>query len=809
MIAPAPGTDHAPTALRTRLLKAGYSPLPIMGKRPPFDSWQNKHDTNPGEIALWESLYKNAQSTGFLTRTTPTLDIDITDPDAAEAVGELVRDRFEERGYILTRIGNAPKRAIPFRTNDAFKKITINLIAANGSEQKIEMLADGQQVVGFGIHPDTNKPYTWHGGEPGAIAHDDLPYIDETTARRLLDDIGNLLVRGYGYQLATARPRKSNGEDDARTGAADWNYLIENIRTGRELHDTTRDVAAKLVASGTKGGAAVNILRGLMETTNAPHDERWQQRYDDIPRLVRSAEDKLAESKPKRTAEHATKGNGKEVHSWDDPDISLLDDRRGDLPKFPLRVFSVRLQQVIKRNAKGAGVTPAHVAVPLIGITSGIIGFARRIMATGSWLQPMTCWTVLVGYSGTGKTPGLNVTKRAVRQIERLGRENELKRQCEHETKKAKAKALYDKWKAEVEEAVENGTPAPQMPPEAVDPGKYIPVRLAVADGTVERLAELLQARPHGIVLLRDELSALFMNMSRYSGGQDDEFWLEAWNGDHYNVERMNRTLALDHLLIGMVGGMQPDKLVKSFEGDHDGKYSRVLFAWPDEPTWQGLNNEADEIDADIQNILSRVNRLAEYADGHLVKLVAPLDAEATEEFAQFAQFAQREKNAFEGREREWFAKATAHVLRLAGTITYLEWGLTLDLNKPDAITKATISAAITLVMDYFWPHARACLRQIGLTEKHANARRTLLWMRAKGKQEVSREDIRRDALSQRLDAKETTDLLTSLCGSGWLREEITPAGPLGGKPVRRWLANPILLKHPVAQTALTAETHP
>jgi hypothetical protein len=34
---------------------------------------------------------------------------------------------------------------------------------------------------------------------------------------------------------------------------------------------------------------------------------------------------------------------------------------------------------------------------------------------------------------------------------------------------------------------------------------------------------------------------ALFLNMSRYSGGTDAEFWLEAWCGGHYRVERMNR----------------------------------------------------------------------------------------------------------------------------------------------------------------------------------------------------------------------------------------------------------------------------
>jgi hypothetical protein len=71
----------------------------------------------------------------------------------------------------------------------------------------------------------------------------------------------------------------------------------------------------------------------------------------------------------------------------------------------------------------------------------------------------------------------------------------------------------------------------------------------------------------------------------------------------------------------------------------------------------------------------------------------------------------------------------------------------------------------------------------------------------------VSREDIRRDALGQRLDAAQTDDLLKGLCASGWLREEVTRPGPQGGKPVRRWLVNPKLHNHPTAQTALTAET--
>jgi hypothetical protein len=407
----------------------------------------------------------------------------------------------------------------------------------------------------------------------------------------------------------------------------------------------------------------------------------------------------------------ATASVSSSPHSWDDPDISILDDRRGDLPAFPLDVFTNEMQALIERNAKGAGVTNAHVAVPLIGIVSGLIGMSCRVKVSSSWYSPLTCWTIVIGISGTGKTPGINVSRRALKLIERLGQPEENKRRRDHETRKAAAKAVCDKWKEAVEDAIQHNKTPPDMPQAAVDPGKYIAARLFVADSTIERLAELLHARSQGLILVRDELAALFMNMSRYSGGQDNEFWLESWNGDHFNVERKNSgSLSIDHLLIGMVGGMQPDKLVASFKGDQDGQYARVLFAWPEEPQWGGINNDAVEVDDAILNILMRADNLAEFEDDQLIPYSLPLDEEAAETFATFAHFTHQERKILEGRERDWFAKATAHALRLAGTLTYMEWGLTTN-PRPESINVRTMAAAITLVRDYFWPHARACRR--------------------------------------------------------------------------------------------------
>jgi hypothetical protein len=283
---------NGPAALRKQLRRAGFVPLPVIGKAPPLEGWSLKTETNDGEIDLWSSLYHYAPSTGVSTQKLPAIDLDILNEEAAEAAEALVRERFEEKGYILVRIGRAPKRAIPFRTDSPFKKITVNLTARNGDTgQKIELLADGQQLVAFGTHPDTGKPYRWHGGEPGEITREELPYIHEAEARQLVNDVADLLCREHGYERAKARPKKeTNGINDGG-GSADWGFLVENIRAGRDLHDSLRDLAAKLVRSGMSAGAAVNFLRGLMdETPEGARDERWKDRRGDISRLVDSAQ---------------------------------------------------------------------------------------------------------------------------------------------------------------------------------------------------------------------------------------------------------------------------------------------------------------------------------------------------------------------------------------------------------------------------------------------------------------------------------------------------------------------------------------
>lgn len=78
------------------------------------------------------------------------------------------------------------------------------------------------------------------------------------------------------------------GEQDERL-----RILTSNIIRGEGLHDSLNMIAASMVASGAKGGAVVNLLRGLMDASLAPKDDRWLARYNDIPRSVSTAQDKF------------------------------------------------------------------------------------------------------------------------------------------------------------------------------------------------------------------------------------------------------------------------------------------------------------------------------------------------------------------------------------------------------------------------------------------------------------------------------------------------------------------------------------
>ncbi len=291
-----------PADIRRALLAAGFSPIPTRGKKPAFDEWQKNLETNDAEIQLWSSMWPDATNTGILTKFTPAIDIDIMVADAAAAIEELAREQFAEHGDILVQFGNAPKRAMLLRTDEPFKKIVGLFTAPDGSEHKIEILGDGQQIVVHGIHPDILKAYSWHGGEPWKTPREQLPYAREGDLQTFLDKSTRVLVENFGFQVKRRTKQKANADGASILNGprerSDWGALFAQILGGQSLHDSIVELAASFTAIGLSEATAIERVRSLMDASNAPKDERWRERYDDIPRAVRTAREKFRKSTP-------------------------------------------------------------------------------------------------------------------------------------------------------------------------------------------------------------------------------------------------------------------------------------------------------------------------------------------------------------------------------------------------------------------------------------------------------------------------------------------------------------------------------
>lgn len=95
------------------------------------------------------------------------------------------------------------------------------------------------------------------------------------------------------YIRSSSHVDTATGEVIERQPSERHAELIRRILQGDVYHDSLRDLAASFCASGMHTGAAVNHLKALMQASSAPHDQRWNERYKQIPQLVRTAQSKF------------------------------------------------------------------------------------------------------------------------------------------------------------------------------------------------------------------------------------------------------------------------------------------------------------------------------------------------------------------------------------------------------------------------------------------------------------------------------------------------------------------------------------
>jgi len=355
-------------------------------------------------------------------------------------------------------------------------------------------------------------------------------------------------------------------------------------------------------------------------------------------------------------------------------------------------------------------------------------------------------------------------------------------------------------WKEAVKAAIKEGDTPPDKPKEAdAGPPPHVP-RLVVNDATIERLGAILANQPRGVLQLRDELAGWLQGMQRYSGaGSDRAFWLEAYGGRGFTVERMGREpLTVDRLTIGVLGGIQPNRLKSLlFKSDDDGLLARFLPIWPEPAPLKRPSTWADEdlMRRVIEKLLT-LNLMTDEHDQQRPWIVGFTD-DARDLMDEFRKSVRQWEDAADGLMLSFVGKLPGLTARLSLVLAFLDWA-SEGADEPHQITVQHFGRAAHLVEVYILPMARRAYADADAPKAERAARRLVSIIREQGwSRFTSSEVLRLDRAG--LGTKAALDpALDMLLDGDVIRAVPVPAGPQGGRPPRLYSVNPAVAGGPL-----------
>jgi len=437
------------------------------------------------------------------------------------------------------------------------------------------------------------------------------------------------------------------------------------------------------------------------------------------------------------------------VEAWPRPDLRLLDEQAGAPPPFPLDVLPPLWRAWTEAAAASTGAPADYVALSLLTAAGSLVS-DRRVTPAAGWVEPCILWTALVGPPSCGKTPAVEAACGLLRTLWH-------QRRCGRQTSDGRAASAP---------LFTNGTTIDAV------------------------LGVLREAEPQGVLLVRDEHGGWLSHMARGTrDGNAHAFWLSAWCQRSLDLGWRGKTVELDWPSLSILGTTHPDTLIPALTRDDGGVLARFLFVRP--ATGARPRPLSDEEDVVTTAAVSALGRLREQP-WRLRDL--PLTDEARVAFEDFRRAHHVLVPDLAGRAAAWWGKGQSQVLRLAGVLTFLEWAACPQgAAEPEHVPAWAIGAATRLWRDYLWPHAQATFRIAGAAgEQESRQRQVLRWLAVQRLPEVSREHIRREALSQALDAAGTQRLIEDLVEGGWL-QPVAPAKGGRGRRRRRWEVHPAL----------------
>jgi putative DNA primase/helicase len=309
--------------------------------------------------------------------------------------------------------------------------------------------------------------------------------------------------------------------------------------------------------------------------------------------------------------------------SWPEP--TPLPEGLPPVDAFDYELLPPVLRRRVEDIADRMQCPPDFPAVAIMTMLSSLIGRRCGIAPKreDDWTVVPNLWGMVIGRPGIMKSPPLTEVMRPLQVLQARASDVYNSAQADFQAGAMVAAEAERVAKDAIRKLLKNKQTgdAHDLAQQTLDQSGEEPVcrRYVVNDSTVEKLGEILNQNPFGILLFRDELNGFFRTLERQGHEADRAFYLECWNGDNsFTYDRIGRgTLHINGACLAALGGIQPGPLadiVRGLRGSgDDGLLQRFQLAvWPDvTPGWKNVDRAPDHAaKSQVLEIIERFDRL-------------------------------------------------------------------------------------------------------------------------------------------------------------------------------------------------------
>ena len=213
---------------------------------------------------------------------------------------------------------------------------------------------------------------------------------------------------------------------------------------------------------------------------------------------------------------------------------------------FPMDVFPEHIQRIIYDLVTYENFNLEYTASIILSAYATAIGNTYHVKIKGNWISSCALFMILVGRPGLGKTPPLGFLYQPIRENDRQ--------------LLAKAYKEYELYEQQQSVKKDGEVKEPMEKPRLV--------QTVISDFTPEAMLSIHYDNPRGIVLLVDEVVALFNSVKRYSAKSNlIEDLLSAYSGQPIKAVRKTEAfpMSITRPCINLIGGVQTNILDEIF----------------------------------------------------------------------------------------------------------------------------------------------------------------------------------------------------------------------------------------------------